>query len=331
MAVTRNWSATRYKRGEFAYYEYMVDGVGDNPDAAAAAVPFQKGSTHNLDNRLVAEQPEVTDQPGPLIFVVGVNFRTFTLIPGGGSPIDERPTAIFLPGVEAVQTSVDAYGRVIRNTAGDVATGLIANISFLTLKYTRVEAFFDPTFALGFIDRLNEDQYEIYVGAGQWRTVPPYTSVVRHIGPEEEFAVEDGSGITEYVRVSYFIEFRDLYPQVGGESEEARSAFHHRFPNMGHRGWYELTAEDESTSTEIGEIDLLDSEGVSQPVSQPVMLNADGTPKESSYTVSGGTPVANPNPAPEGGTFITDSSSGEVVAVYAKHRLATFGNMSTGQ
>lgn len=287
--VTENWDATKYKRNDSAYKEYLVTGVA-NEHEAVQAVPYQKDSTHNFDSRLYAEEPEIVERPGPLTFVVGVNFS----IPSpasqpGISPVDTRPRIKWFPTVEAGPTDIDAVGNAIRNAAGDLPSSLpIGFMAYGTLEFRRVESSYDPSFALGFMNTINADSFSMYIGQNQRRNVGNGQCCLRFYGPEEEFIFTDPNNTqTPFFWAKYIFELRPYAPGTESISnQDYKSAFQIHFTNAGKRGWY-----DDSGTVKQGPIT---ESGIE--VTEDVLLNDRGIPVDTTtYKVKDKTPVANPN------------------------------------
>lgn len=314
--VTRNWSDNQYRRGVSARITFIVTGVSDE-DAAVAAVPFQKGSTHPRDSRLIAEEPELSGQPGPSYYPISVQFmRTENgMVSGGGDvePIDEPPTIFWEPGTDYETIYRDVYGNPIVNGAGFPFEPQQGPITSLFLTVERNESSFDPAVSLGYMNHINEDSFEIDCGNGIKRGVEPGQCYCHFIGPTSPYNLT-----ATYLRIRYRFELRDYFPGI--ESPQ-RSAFQLLLRNQGRQGWYY------DTENEVylpGNFTSTDPEKI---ISDDILLDEVGNPLDSRYKVEGQAADSPYTTAPAGADAV-ESDSGAWYFIYDRIPTRPFSGLN---
>lgn len=277
------WSKDQYQRGKRAAKYYLVTGVTDE-DSASNAVQYQKGATHPLDSRLIAEQPDIAARPGLGVFEVRVEFvRLENSSPTSDSPtpLDEPYVWKWNPGISVEPVSHDVAGFPLVNAGlRPFEPNLTREINTLFLEVERNESSFDVLKAMEYQGSINSNTFTVRTGNNQSSTVQPGQCKLTSYAPLSFY-----NETTAYVRCRYIFEFRDYFPNVTAAAEY-KSAFQWRVLNQGTDGFY-------TKDNAVVPGKILNPSGES--VTSDVLLDRFGRPLNSDYTVEGETPQSNPN------------------------------------
>jgi hypothetical protein len=184
----------------------------------------------------------------------------------------------------------------------------------------RNEQGYDPAFAIGYVNKINEDQWSI---AG--KTIAPGQALCTSIAPEGEYILQH-----EYVPIVYSFEFVEAYPGEGTELQ--RSGHQHRIIDQGRRAQGYTGA----PGSAFALLEILDKEG--KPVSSDVLLDGLGVPlRPESFlfeALLGIDATINPNAhwepftaAPPGAHVIT-TLTGAKALIYRRHKSVPFNNLN---
>ncbi len=224
------------------------------------------------------DTPEATGIPPALILVrcdfALPQFGDTTGDPGTGQPGDPllKPAAVLWSRQTVSEaTDIDRLGRKIRNAAGDGFTPKLTRpITSRLLSITKNLPLYPFELDDAFTDCVNSDPVT-FTGS----TFVYAAETMKCLGiSAPEFAVD-----ATFVPCTLNLEIRSTRTQ-------GRYPFRTPVVNQGRRGWYT-----EGTTTKSGEI--WDAKG--NAVSEDILLNNDGKPIDTTLTVQGFTPVANPS------------------------------------
>ena len=174
--ATERWIDRRFQKGQSATRAFDVTGVASQLDAGNA-VGIAARAPHPSDDRLKAEQPDVTNPGGPNIYRVVVQYtRNGASLNTTENPLDDPPRIRWSQGSCTEQVDVDAEGNALLNSALDpIDPPLTRDFGTLFLTVTRNESTYDVGRALAFQNKCNEDAFPIFgagtVESGQIRVV----------------------------------------------------------------------------------------------------------------------------------------------------------------
>ncbi len=322
---TKAWSgrgAQRSANGREYTEAYHVN----NADTAASVytathsdgTPFPRiGDPHPDDPLAVVNRISAPSWLGPQFAEVNVIYRTSGSRGGGASPEDPLDNeTIYRPrfAVRAESTDVDVHGNPILNSAGDVfGSKPQGTYTLVGLDIIRNEPGFSIPFALGFVDKVNSDEFKIanYI-------IKPGQAYCANIAPERGYKLSE-----RFVPILYSFDFHELFPGDGDPVK--RSFFHHRIIDQGKRAWGYPGTRD-SNPADAGVFEILDGEG--KPVTTDVLLDGKGAPLKPDNYRFGGLEFddnagwqENPDAPPPGATII-NTAVGAKALLYDRH-LAT--------
>jgi hypothetical protein len=298
------WSETQFSAGNSARRVYTVSGVANELEACNA-VPYQKGSTHPLDSRLVAAAPRVQRVITPAsLYEVAVDWSIFRLASNQPPTTTENLLALppkerFYPGNTTTVQDIDADDMPILNSAGDrFDHGFPVEEATLFLKVWRWESTYDVRKAVAFQNKLNADNFNTRT-AGMINA--EHARVVT-ITPEAE---DETAGL---VYVCYEFQLYDEVPD-------------YRIPDMGHHG-YSGTAKTYGVFVNSAR----------KRYSGPLRLNGMGAPIETQVgilvengTASPAEPILSPTPRPQ--LWPQSITHGAVFLRYKKYKRMPFSGL----
>jgi len=204
MSVTKQWSESRFKRGEYADDVYWIDAANETAATFASGLP-QQNTSHPQDPRLLVQgSPDIRPLlPGSLYEATVHYIRLST---GGQQQQDDwrdMPIRVkWTVGNTTEDIDTDSDGKPLLNTVGDTFSGLKIELGTLFLTITRNESFFDIQKSLAFQNHVNNNDFTIQSPLGPL-TIQAFQCLCHSIGPESEYAVN-----AEYIPISYDFELR---------------------------------------------------------------------------------------------------------------------------
>jgi hypothetical protein len=310
--VTEKWSTQQYGP-ERARREFEVSGVGSIIEAINA-VGIGKGATHPSDTALIAEAP-VGGRAGFGLYSVTIDYSIPTggdsSSGGGGDPLAAVARIRWGRASLSEPTDIDIHGNKIRNAAGDGFTPKLSR-TFTSRTFTIVKNLATYPFDLAgqFEEKVNADYWTV---ANSTVVFPQYSVKCLSIMPDGEYTAD-----ATYVAVAFSFEVR----LTGG-----RNPFQPRAVNQGRNGWYSDTSVSPAV-TKYGAITRKDSSGVFIQVSEDVLLDSTGKPIDSTLTVEGKSPLANPN-AVSGYTLDSDAPGPALIMVWSTVDAISFAGLSS--
>jgi len=297
--VTENWSEYRIKFGESATRVYIVDEVADAEQAARAAGVPAEGSTHQRDNSLYAESPDVQQISQTPAYRVTVNYAPQDPAAAAEQPNPvSRKARVSWGRFDITEiTEVDPEGNPIVNSAGDVPdpppTEEVA-VRVLTIK--KWESSFDLSLAGQYEDTTNADEFSL----GNGHTVAKGQALCRTIMPAEEYDI----GTPKPLLIVYTFWLRN------GDEPWRR-----RFIDQGFRATYA----DEDGKIVPGE--LFSRSGVQ--ASRECRLDGQGRPFDSSlWKIERDDKEPAPNGEPQGAKV--ERKEKAVILAYRRYRETSF-------
>lgn len=305
MAVTRQWSQDRFKRGESASQTYWVDAADENAASFAAGVP-QQNTSHPRDIRLLAQVPDVTPKIISSLYEVVVNFVRLRTGEEQKTedPIDQPPTVAWQIGTSTEPVDADPNGLPLINSVGDLFENQTEEFISVFLEYRHNVSTFDVQRALAFSNKVNSDTFTIHTQRGDLR-VDPGQALCRFI-TAEPFAIN-----APYVTEILSFEFRE-------------DGFERRLLDQGLNGIW-----DDSGTKRIGQ--FCNAATPAQIITTPVRLDGGGKPlKMGDAEIKVIDKTGNPQTAQAGSRppgAILEKKDGAVFLKYERKKTIAFAGL----
>lgn len=270
--ATELWSARTWKPGESASQTFIVTGAATMAEAAGAPIVPAPASTFILDNRLRAQQPEISTPNSPTTYHVVVNFAAPQSSGSGGNSGSSDNLSLppqYHPQItlSSEDTDTDVDGNPITASSRE-GFSRAQKVRFPAIRYIyrRWESSFDGQRALRYTRSVNADTFNMpgfgFVAEGQ-----AFCEGITVVSPYDRNA--------SAVQVQYAFELRE-------------DGFRTRILDEGVRAWYT----DGSTQKQ-GQ--LTDAKG--NLITSPIRLDGYGAPFDDNvYTVGGATPTGISSP-----------------------------------
>lgn len=271
MYATELWSARTWTPNKSASQTFIVTAAANMAEAIAAPLVPVPGSTFLLDNRLIAQQPDVSSPDSPTTFVVVVNFVKPQSSGGGnsGDPNNLNNPPTYHPQITLSTEDVDADrdgNPIIASSREAFSKPQKKRFPSVRYVYRRWESSFDGRRAIAYTGSVNADVFNM-PGFGAVEAGQAFCESITVVSPFDRTA--------SAVNVQYVFELRE-------------DGFRTRIRDEGTRSAYVSGNE-----TKIGV--LTDATG--SPVSSPVRLDGLGVPFDTgSYLVAGKTPTGFDSP-----------------------------------
>lgn len=297
MRKLEQWSKRSWSRGRSAHQEWVVDDVR-NEAAAVSAVGIHRGSAYQTDGTIFAYEPTVT----PLLVGQSYQVSIDWAPPEGGMSDDQQtaaeaikkpPTVEFYFGEEEVPTDYDAEDYPLVNSALYPLTDTMPRkIRTHHWVIRRNEAFYNPTVASNFVNRVNG---AITLWNGQSYDVG--TLCLHEWRPVGEHELNP-----PWVRVEYHLEYNPLGFWVYRRDE-------------GNYGWY-IAPTPSGYGTTKKTAHFVHSQG--KEIADPILLDGTGMPCRSEIKIHGGFAPAPASQILPQDRFIKHVVGGKTVSVTIK-------------
>jgi hypothetical protein len=290
---------------------FEVSGATNDTDAISAVPGVARGSAHPQNPGLVSTGPYLESWRGPIFAEIGVDY---TSGPNYGfaedDPLNQPDVITWEPFEISEPVTRDIKGRVIMNMGGDVFQGATQIFTMVRLTVVRNMPFVDAARIATYSNAVNKNAMTvggIPIAAEHMRCacIHPLISI---------------SSETRYVPIAHVLEMI-LDDSLGDYP------FQWKFLNQGENGWY-----DDGGTSRKGRFcnGKLSS---TEPLSEPIRLDADGTPLTTTTVdqdwvkvlKEDGTgfadPVANPNTVD---VYKSVGSPSSIFLYFQKCRLVDF-------
>jgi hypothetical protein len=271
-------------RGWTAAVGYDVVGMTD-ANNAINTIPYEEGDSCDIPGLefLTCLKVDCVEYKFTLARCVAY-FGVTYLVGGASTPLTYPGRILWKRGKNSKAVNSDIYGDAITDAAGTPVRGNPPrnySVRYLTLKY--YVPYYDQAQADMYMDTTNSDSVTF-----EGITYAPGQMYCLNIAPTSEY--QDGCN---FIEVQYDFEIRStVFP--GSTIGQQRFPFQYRFVNEGLVGWWNDTSGGGAGVKRPGNFYFHDG----NQMNIPCLLNWDGTPLDSTITVSSSlqTPAANPNP-----------------------------------
>jgi len=315
--VTEKWSDREWTRGKSGRRSWIVSEVTTGLDAVAAVIAqagVDVNSAFPEESRLRADTDPSAKQLGPKNWwEVGWNY----IRPEAGSvteepddPLDDPPKFRWAQGTFSIPTDIDADGYPVVNAVGlPFDGGFTSDIRFRILTVTKNQSAYNPALSINFENTFNNANFNI-PGVG---TIAPGQMLCVSIEPTAEY-----DETSEYVPVAYTFH---IWRGWNLDSDGVWDSWKARTLNVSRSGWW-----DDGGTPKLGNFVNLSGE----PVTEPVLLNATGTPMLSGkYKVDAGSAgLKTPATGPVGTGPVFETTTNATFIKFRKARAADFAGLT---